>query len=86
MEWGSFFVVVDEDNTILVGVLHKNKLFIFFLNSSLAETPPAKTMDLVSGYCLRARVSFSRRMSMAVCWNEAEKSAICWELRCFLKS
>ena len=46
-------------------------------SSWLAETPPAKTMEFVSGCLARARVSFSWRMSMAVFSKLAAKSEIC---------
>lgn len=43
----------------------------------LAETPPAKTMDWISEWSLRARSIFSRRISIAVCSKEAAMSAFC---------
>ena len=55
-------------------------------SSLFAETPPAKTMDLVSGCCSRARLSFSSKMSMAVFWKLAAKSEICLGVSKFFKS
>ena len=50
---------------------------ILFRSSSLALTPPAMTTLFTSGYFLRARESFSIRMSTAVLWKLAAKSATC---------
>ncbi len=56
------------------------------LNALFADTPPAKTMDLVSGYFLWASWSFSSKMSMAVFWKLAAKSAICLGVSKFFNS
>lgn len=63
-----------------------NSFVAFSLNSPLAETPPAKTIDFVSGYFLRARESFSRRISIAVFSKLAAKSATSASERRFLSS
>ena len=47
----------------------------------LAETPPAMMRVLVSGFCFRASLIFSIRISVAVCSKEAAKSAFCCGLR-----
>ena len=47
----------------------------FSRNNWLAETPPAKAMDLTSGYSFRAISSFSRRISVATFSKDAAKSA-----------
>ena len=64
----------------LSGNKTSNSVAAFSRKKSLAETPPAIMMDL-QGYFWVAEVSFSRRMSMAVFWKEAAKSATCCLVR-----
>lgn len=68
---------LDSEFKVVCRVDDSAILMASFLNRLLAETPPAMTIDWVSEYCWRAKESFSRRMSMAVCSKEAEKLAIC---------
>ncbi len=63
-----------------------NFLLAMRLSSSLADTPPAKTTEATSGFWLRARLSLSNRMLMAVCWKLAAKSAIWDWVRRFFNS
>ena len=49
-----------------------------FRSSSLAETPPAMTILFTSWYFSFARESFSIKMSTAVLWKLAAKSATCF--------
>ena len=61
-------------------------IFNLSLNNSLAETPPAMQMDLVSGYFSRAFWRFFIRISVAVFSKEAAKSFTCCSVKRFLSS
>ena len=63
-----------------------NACLAFSCKRSFALTPPAKTIALVSGYCFRAFCNFSSKISQAVSWNEAEKSATCCADKRFFSS
>ena len=55
-------------------------------SSLFADTPPAKTMLFMSLYSNKAKFNFSNKMSIAVFWKLAAKSAICSVVSKFFKS